>query len=263
MKKKQIRTIAIAAIVAVALLGVFLRLRIEPADKPVEDAQLSAQENIPQAEPEVPEKTQDETPQAPEEPIEEKTEPNPEEQQPVEELPVISQEPPEEIGKPEEQPEEPAAPEKEKPTEPAAPAPEETPAKRVCTIEIRCDTVVDTSVVENEAVIPYIPASGVILAATEVEFTEGETVFDILQRVTRDKGIHMEFREEALYSGYYIEGINYLYEFDAGSLSGWMYKVDGQFPNYGCGNYFVEDNDAIVWMYTCDLGRDVGDNSTW
>ncbi len=137
------------------------------------------------------------------------------------------------------------------------------PQKSICTLEIRCDTVTDTSKLENEAVIPYIPADGVILPTTEAEFDAGETVFDVLYRVTRSKDIHMEFREDPLYSGAYIEGINYLYEFDGGSLSGWMYKVNGQFPNYGCSQYTVQENDKIVWMYTCDLGRDVGDNSTW
>lgn len=133
----------------------------------------------------------------------------------------------------------------------------------VCTIEIRCDTVKDTSKIENEAVIPYVPQSGVILEKTEVEFTQGESVFDILLRATRDRDIHMEFRDDGAYSGKYIEGINYLYEMDAGPLSGWMYKVNGQFPNYGCAAYKVNDGDAIVWMYTCDLGLDVGDNSVW
>ena len=135
--------------------------------------------------------------------------------------------------------------------------------KHICTLEIRCDTLVDLVNVENEAIIPYIPADGVVLATTEVEFTLGESVFDILQRVTREKGIQMEFRDDSMYSGKYIEGINYLYDMDAGSLSGWMYNVNGQFPNYGCARYEVADNDAIVWMYTCDLGRDVGDNSVW
>lgn len=132
-----------------------------------------------------------------------------------------------------------------------------------CTIEIRCDTVSDTSKIENEAVIPYVPQGGVILEKTEVEFTQGESVFDILLRATKDRDIHMEFRDDGAYSGKYIEGINYLYEMDAGPLSGWMYKVNGQFPNYGCANYEVNDGDAIVWMYTCDLGLDVGDNSVW
>ena len=40
-----------------------------------------------------------------------------------------------------------------------------------------------------------------------------------------------------------------------------MCKVNGWFPNYGCSRYQVEDSDVICWVYTCDLGADVGDNS--
>lgn len=149
------------------------------------------------------------------------------------------------------------------PADKSAPPKEETDEILHCTIEIRCDTVADTSKLENQAVAPYVPADGVILATTTVEFTSGESVFDVLKSVTRQKDIQMEFREDPLYSGAYIEGINYLYEFDGGSLSGWMYKVNGQFPNYGCASYYLADGDEIVWMYTCDLGRDVGDNSVW
>ena len=143
-------------------------------------------------------------------------------------------------------------------TEPAT-----EPDRHLCTIEIRCDTVVDTSKLENPAAAPYVPADGVILAVTEINFTPGESVFDVLLRAAMDRNIHMEFRDDGLYSGKYIEGINYLYEMDGGPLSGWMYKVNGQFPNYGCAAYGVKDGDAIVWMYTCDLGMDVGDNSVW
>lgn len=133
-----------------------------------------------------------------------------------------------------------------------------------CTFEIRCDTLTDTSKVENEAILPYIPSDGTVLAETEVEFTEGDTVFDALQKVCRDKDVQMEFRNDKLYTGgAYIEGIGYLYEFDGGPLSGWMYKVNGQFPNYGCAGYTLKDGDKVVWVYTCDLGADVGDNSTW
>jgi hypothetical protein len=60
------------------------------------------------------------------------------------------------------------------------------------------------------------------------------------------------------YGADYIEGINYLYEFDAGEQSGWMYRVNGAFPNYGCSDYILEDGDSIVWAYTCDMGRDLG-----
>lgn len=145
-------------------------------------------------------------------------------------------------------------------------SPEPTPSERIytCTVEIRCDTVTDTTKLENEAVIPYIPPDGTILAETVVEFVPGETAFDVLKRATRDNGIQLEFRQDNVYTGgVNIEGIGYLYDFDAGGLSGWMYKVNEQFPNKGTAGFLVSEGDALVWVYTCDLGLDVGDNSTW
>lgn len=132
-----------------------------------------------------------------------------------------------------------------------------------CTMEIYCKTLLNEENIDNEAIIPYIPEDGVLLAKTTIEFTEGENAFDIILRACRANDIQFEYREDSMYSGAYVEGIGYLYEFDGGPLSGWMYKVNGQFPNYGCKRYIVQDGDAIVWMYTCDLGRDVGDNSVW
>ena len=38
----------------------------------------------------------------------------------------------------------------------------------------------------------------------------------------------------------------------------WMYKVNDWFPNYGCSRYQVQPGDVICWVYTCDLGYDVG-----
>ena len=37
-----------------------------------------------------------------------------------------------------------------------------------------------------------------------------------------------------------------------------MYKVNGVFPNYGCSKYTLKNGDVVEWVYTCDLGRDVG-----
>lgn len=47
-------------------------------------------------------------------------------------------------------------------------------------------------------------------------------------------------------------------EFSCGALSGWMYRVNGEFPNYGCSRYRLSDGDKIEWVYTCNLGKDVG-----
>ena len=45
---------------------------------------------------------------------------------------------------------------------------------------------------------------------------------------------------------------------DVGSGSGWMYSVNDWYPNYGCSRYTVQPGDVICWVYTCDLGQDVG-----
>lgn len=128
-----------------------------------------------------------------------------------------------------------------------------------CTIEIRCDTILNNRDLFKPEKLPYVPSDGVILQEVTVEFTQGETAFDILQRVTRSNGIQMEFEHRALYSGAYIEGIGHLYEHDGGDQSGWMYQINGWFPNYGCSQYKMKNGDKIVWCYTFNNGKDVGD----
>ena len=128
-----------------------------------------------------------------------------------------------------------------------------------CTIEIRCDTILNNMSDLTAGKDRYVPSNGVILATSAVEFVDGETVFDVLKRVCSYGGIQLEYSYTPMYGSYYIEGINNLYEFDCGQQSGWMYKVNGWFPNYGCSEYVLKDGDTIVWCYTCKgLGTDVG-----
>lgn len=137
---------------------------------------------------------------------------------------------------------------------------EEVPVEaNICTITILCDTILNNMENLDEGKEAYVPANGTILATSSVEFEEGETVFDVLKRVCEYAGIQLEYSWTAIYDSYYIEGINNLYEFDCGNESGWMYKVNGWFPNYGCSAYELENGDNIVWCYTCNgLGADVG-----
>lgn len=133
--------------------------------------------------------------------------------------------------------------------------------ENLCTITIRCDTILNNLDSLDAAKAPYVPEDGMILPVTTVEFSEGETVFDVLQRVCTAAQIQLEYSWTPLYDSYYIEGINHLYEFDCGPESGWMYKVNGWFPNYGCSAYDVQPNDEIVWCYTSrGLGEDVGES---
>ncbi|MEF9918069.1 MAG: DUF4430 domain-containing protein [Eubacterium sp.] len=135
--------------------------------------------------------------------------------------------------------------------------------ENICTLSISCATLLNNMGNLTKGKESFVPSDGTILAPITVSFQEGESVHDVLQRVCRDKGIHMESSFTPAYNSAYVEGINQLYEFDGGELSGWMYNVNGWFPNYGCSLYNLKNGDVINWVYTCDLGRDVGDNSTW
>ena len=114
------------------------------------------------------------------------------------------------------------------------------------TLTIRCDSAVGK--VSSE----HIPADGVVLEAAGFTFCEGDTVYDLLIAAARKYGIHVESNGMR-----YIEGISYLYEYDCGDLSGWMYRVNGEIPSVGCGEYRLRDGDCVEWLYTCELGNDL------
>lgn len=136
----------------------------------------------------------------------------------------------------------------------------EPPASKdlTCTISISCSTILSNMDKCEESKKEWVPDNGVILPATTVTFTEGESVFDVLQRVCCDNGIQMEASWSGKYGSDYVEGIANIYEKNVGSTSGWMYKVNGWFPNYGCSSYTLSQGDVICWVYTCNLGDDVG-----
>lgn len=130
------------------------------------------------------------------------------------------------------------------------------------TLSINCGTVLDNwdrlpESLQDEA---YVPSDGWILKKTEYVLRPGDTAFDILNRAVRHQKIQMEYQgaDANVYNSVYIQGINYLYEYSCGPLSGWMYRVNGEFPDCGCDAYQLKDGDRIEFIYTCDLGRDIG-----
>ncbi len=147
--------------------------------------------------------------------------------------------------------------EAQKPTQPTTP-PESQSQSLTCTLTVRCDTILDNWDALDPAKAGYVPESGYILQ-TKVVFTQGETAFDVLKRACDQAGIALEYSWTPIYNSYYVEGIHNIYEFDCGSESGWMYQVNGWYPNYGCSSYRLADGDQVVFAYTCTgLGTDLG-----
>lgn len=127
-----------------------------------------------------------------------------------------------------------------------------------CTLEIRCDVLLDHLDELPPEKAALVPADGILLATTQGEFTGGQTVFDVFRSILREKKLHFEYIDAKAYGSVYIEGIGNLYEFDCGPQSGWMVCVNGEFLGLGCSGYTLADGDVISFLYTCDLGADLG-----
>lgn len=95
---------------------------------------------------------------------------------------------------------------------------------------------------------------GVILPDTAVSIDEGDTVIDVLKRITELNNIQLEC--SGIKAMAYVKGIGNTYEFDYGPKSGWIYRVNGKISNIGAGKYKVKDGDSIEWLYTVDFGRE-------
>jgi hypothetical protein len=130
--------------------------------------------------------------------------------------------------------------------------------KITCTLEIRCDNLLDKLDQLTPDKAALVPMDGVLMAVTEVEFAGGNSVFDVFRQTMRSEKIHFEYVDASVYDSVYIEGIGNLYEFDCGPQSGWMYSVNDVYPGLGCSAYTLADGDVIVFSYTCDLGADLG-----
>lgn len=103
---------------------------------------------------------------------------------------------------------------------------------------------------------PTVMTSGrTMFAKSSFPIIEGsDTAFSMLQKT----GLSYNYNSHTSYEGVYVSAIEGLAEFDGGPESGWMYRVNGNFPSFSSSLYKVKSGDYVEWLYTRDLGRDVG-----
>lgn len=127
--------------------------------------------------------------------------------------------------------------------------------KIYCTLSVLCDLAIKANKLDEDKLF-MLPADGIIYSEKMVEFTEGETAFDVMLREMQENGIHMEYQNTPGIGAVYLEGIANLYEFDCGELSGWMYLINDKILSVSCSKYVIKDGDKIEFRYTCDMGND-------
>ena len=109
------------------------------------------------------------------------------------------------------------------------------------TMSIRCDTVAK----ENR----------IILDNKSFSIDADDTAYDILIEAAKEYQIKIDNKGTKEMA--YISGIDNLYEFDYGDLSGWMYYINGKEQSVGCSEALLKDGDNIEWRYSTSLGKDI------
>ncbi|MDD4571235.1 MAG: S-layer homology domain-containing protein [Clostridia bacterium] len=93
------------------------------------------------------------------------------------------------------------------------------------------------------------PKGQTYLSKKSYTFETGMTALSLLQKTDLDIEL----------SGNYVVAIEGLAEKSAGyPNSGWMYKVGSKFPTIATSSYKLEAGDYVQWLYSYDLGKDLG-----
>lgn len=99
---------------------------------------------------------------------------------------------------------------------------------------------------------------GYIVHPKEITLRKDDTAFTVMERAVGSGSVQYIGSGASLY----VQAIDGLGEFDEGPESGWLYEVNGKFPEYSAGLYTVKDGDTIRWRYTTNLGKDLEDDSS-
>lgn len=91
---------------------------------------------------------------------------------------------------------------------------------------------------------------GTVLPLTEIEWSKDVTVQKILIPTLKKHKLAYETRGAGAL--FYVTGIDGLFEFDDGPLSGWKYRVNGEVVGISAGVYKLEPGDRVEWFYTTD-----------
>lgn len=91
-----------------------------------------------------------------------------------------------------------------------------------------------------------------VVFSKSIDLKSGESVIDILKRVTRENKIQAEIE-----GGTFVKGIDNVYtDSKYGSMSGWLYSVNGEFPMVSGAKYKPKAGDTVKFLFTCDNGNE-------
>lgn len=121
--------------------------------------------------------------------------------------------------------------------------------KITVTFSVKCHNAINYGILSQGSFAQVLPADGIILRTSSIEVKNGESVMSALKKILKENRITY-----SIASSGYVRTISGLSEFDCGPYSGWMYKVNGNFPNVSTKSYPLREGDRVEFVYTCNMG---------
>lgn len=95
------------------------------------------------------------------------------------------------------------------------------------------------------------------ISRKNIKMAKGDTVLDLFKKILDEE------KYTYVSHGGYISSIKsskgtVWTEKEAGPNSGWMYQVNGVFPNEYASNWSLKNGDEVIWLYTVDYEKEPG-----
>lgn len=92
-----------------------------------------------------------------------------------------------------------------------------------------------------------IHADGATIASGSIKVSSGASAFDALQAFAQQQGLALTYKGSGATT--YVTGINGYNAGPAGTMTGWLYSVNGTVPGSSMGAYTLKDGDSISMTY--------------
>ena len=118
---------------------------------------------------------------------------------------------------------------------------------------INCSKISENmDAIVNEAIRDLVPEDGIIFEEAAVATGNAGSVMDATIEFCKAMKISYDNSQG------YLTMLADISAGDCGGYSGWLVKINGEFPMVGADEIELQDGDTIEWIYSLDGGADIG-----
>lgn len=125
---------------------------------------------------------------------------------------------------------------------------------------VRVSLTIDATRAYNSAVLPQnikdvLQNDGMLIKNATLTVAKGTAVSGIFE-LLRVYDIAVVSEQGPV--GTFVTSIQGLENGACGASSGWLFRINGEFPSEGVDSVELHDGDVVEWVFSCDGGADAG-----